>query len=201
MKNADWYSIQACLERLLKGDDSAFEELYSDFENRFRRFSSGLLRADPAVARWEQTDDLIQDVSFRLMKGLKEVKPKSQSEYDALIYRHIRWQIKDLYRRHKQRIHKHASSPSDRLLVDLVPAQTETGNSVLSIGDWSEFHLAVEKLPVELLDVLERHHYGKLTYAEIGEELGISVKTVDRRLRAAKLKLHDILADKSDESA
>jgi RNA polymerase sigma-70 factor (ECF subfamily) len=64
-----------------------------------------------------------------------------------------------------------------------------------SIEDWTAFHEEVEKLPDEQREVFGLIWYGGLHQADAAKVLGISLATIKRRWQAARLHLHEALAD------
>jgi hypothetical protein len=66
MSRDETTQIVGWVERLKRGDDSAFEELLIHFDARLLRLTRKRLKTFPAVRRWEQTDDVLQPVAIVL---------------------------------------------------------------------------------------------------------------------------------------
>ena len=62
---------------------------------------------------------------------------------------------------------------------------------------WTRFHQAAEQLPDEQREVFHLVWYGGLPQREIASLLGVSIPTVKRRLRSARLLLHAALQGES----
>src|SRR5262249_56346137 len=65
-------------------------------EARARR----MLRRFPAVHRWEQTDDVLQNAQLRLLRALQAVTPDSTRAFFGLAAEQIRRELLDLARRY-----------------------------------------------------------------------------------------------------
>jgi RNA polymerase sigma factor (sigma-70 family) len=66
-------------------------------------------------------------------------------------------------------------------------------NDPLNLADWTEFHEQVDRLPPGAREVFDLLWYGGLAPAEVAVELGVSVRTVKRHWREARLLLSDRL--------
>jgi hypothetical protein len=63
------------LDRLRVGDSSARDELATIARERLSRLARRMLGGYPGVARWEQTDDILQNAALRLCRALEEIRP------------------------------------------------------------------------------------------------------------------------------
>jgi RNA polymerase sigma-70 factor (ECF subfamily) len=70
-------------------------------------------------------------------------------------------------------------------------AQDTAGPATLLL--WTEFHQHVEQLPDEEREVFDLIFYQELSQAEASELLGVSLRTIKRRWRSAKLILHEAM--------
>ena len=61
------------------------------------------------------------------------------------------------------------------------------------MAQWAEFHQAVEALPDDEREAFSLRWYDGLSYPEIAELAGISVKTAQRRWRSACRMLYQTL--------
>ncbi len=66
-----------------------------------------------------------------------------------------------------------------------------------SIDAWARFHRSVEELPVDQCEVFHLVWYGGMEQKKIADLLGISVSTVKRRFRSARVCLFDALDGES----
>jgi RNA polymerase sigma-70 factor (ECF subfamily) len=195
--------IQACLDRLRAGDESARQELIRCACGRLERLTRKMLGGWPRIHRWEETCDVMQNSLLRLCRSLSEAKPAAVADFFRLAALHIRRELHDLAK-HYYGPHgmgtNHATaawkSPCDDgsngatarepLGADEDPA---------SLAAWAEFHHQVERLPEEEREVFDLLWYQELSQAEAAELLNVSQRTVKRRWASARLRLHKVLGE------
>src|SRR3954454_19760024 len=90
--------IQLRLDRLRAGDASARDELLGLACERLRRLARKMLKDYPGVGRWEQTDDVLQNVLLRLDPALQAVIPPTAHDFFRLAAAQIRRELIDLAR-------------------------------------------------------------------------------------------------------
>jgi RNA polymerase sigma-70 factor (ECF subfamily) len=108
-------------------------------------------------------------------------------EFFALANQHIRWELNDLARRLDER------PAAVELREGLVPAPPSTG-SVLT-PDARRILEAIDDLPAEEREAFSLVKIQGLTQTEAAEMLGVSTKTVQRRLNRGLLLLAEGLVD------
>jgi RNA polymerase sigma-70 factor (ECF subfamily) len=186
--------IQRCLDAL-QGDPAAetlIRDLLERAVGRLRLLCASLLyRSYPRLTQPPlnvETDELLGGVVAGLLTALRKVHPRTVREFFALANQHMRWQLNDLARLLDER-------PRPAPLADSgVPAPPSSGSSVLG-ADARRMLAAIEGLPEEEREVFELVRIQGLTYPEVAGVVGISVKTVQRRLNRARLLLAEQLAD------
>lgn len=191
--------VQRLLDRLQAGDEDASRQLLEVTLERLRILSRKILADIPAVERWEDIDDLVQNSSLRLWKALEKHHPPSPLDYFRLAAAVIRRELIDLSRRyfgphglatHQARSWQHGSQSAD--------APVEASNSTydpVNLSNWTEFHEYVEKLPEEERTLFDLLWYQGMTLDEAAESIGTSERTVRRRWRVARVELYrDLLA-------
>ena len=82
--------VNSAIARLRAGDEGAREELLRIASARLHRLASHILRSFPGVARWEQTDDVFQNASLRLLQSLKHVDIQDAAHFYRLAATQIR---------------------------------------------------------------------------------------------------------------
>ena len=186
--------IQRCLDGL-QGDASAepiIRELLAQAVNRLRQWCSMLLhRSYPRLAQPPlnlETDELVAGVVAGLITALRKVRPQSVRQFFALANQHMRWQLNDLARLLDERPRLGSVSESG------VMARPDSNDSVLS-QDARRMLAAIEDLPEEDREVFELIRIQGLTHTAAAAVVGVSVKTVQRRLNRARLLLAEQLAD------
>ena len=128
-----------------------------------------------------EPDDLLGAVVERLLKAMREARPRSVREFFALANQHIRWELNDLARRLDQQ-------PSVVELPESVVPAPESSVAELS-SDAHRILQAIENLPEEEREVFSLVRIQGLAHNEAAGVLGVAIKTVQRRLNRALLLL------------
>jgi RNA polymerase sigma-70 factor (ECF subfamily) len=186
--------IQRCLDGL-KGDASAepiIRELLAQAVDRLRQWCATLLhRSYPRLAQPPlnlEADELVAGVVAGLITALRKVRPETVRQFFALANQHMRWQLNDLARLLDERPRLATVSESGLM------ARPDSSDSVLS-QDACRMLAAIDALPEDDREVFELVRIQGLTHVDAAAVVGISVKTVQRRLNRARLLLAEQLAD------
>lgn len=186
------------LVKLAHGTDSAaFDALIHHVSSRLCALAQRMLASYPQVKRWEQTDDVLQEVLLRLNRSLREVKPQSAAGFFGLAITLLRRTLIDLSR-HYCGVYGLGTKHESAAVSDQVnePQQNlRFAQPILELEDWTAFHEAIERLPEEERETFSLKWYAGLTQRQIGELLGLSERTVIRRLISARTLLSGWLAD------
>ena len=134
-----------------------------------------------------EADDLLAAVVERLLKALSEARPVTVRQFFALASQHIRWELNDLARRLDER------TPPGELADDLVPAPASSGSDLSPTA--RRLLQAIEDLPGDEREVFGLVRIQGMSQAEAAALLGVSSKTVQRRLNSGLKLLAEILAD------
>jgi RNA polymerase sigma-70 factor (ECF subfamily) len=134
-----------------------------------------------------QADELLGAVVERLLKSLGKARPENVRQFFALANQHMRWELNDLARRLDQK------APDVELLEGLAVAP-ETSGSGLSVNARRMLE-SIDKLPDDEREVFSLVRIQGITQAEAAEILGVSLKTIQRRLNRSLLLLTEMLAD------
>lgn len=187
------------LQRMAVGDEAARDQLIAHSMERLQRLARKMLRENPAVHRWNQTDDVLQSALVRLHRALKSVTPESPRRFIGLAATQIRRELIDLHRsqygpeglgaNHFSGSHADDAPAAYEQLAD--PA----GASEISMAEMERFHAAVDALPSEEREVFQLAFYQGFKQEEIANLLAVSTKTVKRRWRAARLLLQQQVDD------
>ena len=134
-----------------------------------------------------QPDELLSGVVERLLKAMRTVHPQTVRQFFALANQHMRWELNDLARRLDEK------PVLTSLYEDSVPAPASSG-SVLS-AEGRRMLEAIDALPEDEREVFGLVRIQGLTHAEAAKVLGVSAKTVQRRLNQGLLLLEEQLYD------
>ena len=187
-------AIQRCLDAL-HGDESAEPLIRDLLERAVRRLrllcASFLQRSYPRLTQPPlnlEADELLNGVVAGLLTALRTTRPPTVRQFFALANQHMRWQLNDLARRLDQRPAAAALAESG---VAAPPDSTASGLS----PDGRRMLEAIEGLPEDECEVFDLVGIQGLTHPEAAAVLGVSEKTVQRRLNRARLLLAQRLAD------
>ena len=179
--------IASLLKSLASGDDSAKAKLIAHSQERLRRLAGKMLSRDPDVKRREQTDDVLQHAMMKLHRSLETVKPESVRAFIGLAALKIRQTLRDLHKKHYGRIGGGANFQSGAKVEELPDHQSPATKRL-------EIHEAVSRLRREEREVVDLHHYWRLTHQEIALLLNVSERTVKDRWARAKIHLRRTLS-------
>jgi RNA polymerase sigma-70 factor (ECF subfamily) len=133
-----------------------------------------------------QADELLGAVAERLLKALRQVRPRTVRQFFALANQHMRWELNDLARRLDER-------PAVPSREGLVPAPASSGSGLTP--DAHRMLEAIERLPEGEREVFDLVRIQGITQAEAAEVLGVSAATVKRRLNRGLRHLTEKLGD------
>jgi RNA polymerase sigma-70 factor (ECF subfamily) len=185
--------IQRYLDAL--PEDSSAEplirELLERSVGRLRLLCANLLhRSYPRLTRPPvnlDTDELLGGVVAGLLTALRTIRPGTVRQFFALANQHMRWQLNDLARRLDEQ--RAAALPESGVAAP--PASTTSG-----LGpDGRRMLGAIDGLPEDEREVFDLVGIQGLTHTEAATVVGVSEKTVQRRLNRARLLLAERLAD------
>jgi RNA polymerase sigma factor (sigma-70 family) len=140
-----------------------------------------------------QTDEMLGAVVGRLLKAMRAVHPRTVRDFFALANRHIRWELDDLARRLDEK------PVAVELREGLVQAPSSSHSSLSPNG--RRMLEAIDHLPEEEREAFGLVRIQGLTQAEAAEVMGVSTKTVQRRLNRSLLLLAKELDDLRPSSA
>jgi RNA polymerase sigma-70 factor (ECF subfamily) len=190
-------AVQKYLNELagVRGDSPAepiIRDLLASAVNRLRALGATLLfRSYPRLTRPPlnlQADEMLSSVVERLLKAMRDVRPPTVRHFFALANQHMRWELNDLARRLDEQ------AAAVELRDSLVPALPESSGSQLSPNTRRILEV-IENLPEEEREVFNLVRIQGLSQPEAAAVLGVSAKTVQRRLNRGRLLLAEQLAD------
>jgi RNA polymerase sigma factor (sigma-70 family) len=192
-------SMHDLVDRIQAGDNHAQDELLRRTLGRMERLARKLLSGFPSVQNWEQTEDVLQNVSLRLLRSLRELKPENTRAFFGLAAEHIRRELLDLHRRYQgplglgKNIARTGAATPDGESGCVSPA-VDQAPSMERLEQWQAFHEAVERLSAEEREVFGLVFYHGWTQPEIAALFQVHERTVRRIWQAACLRLNKELA-------
>jgi RNA polymerase sigma-70 factor (ECF subfamily) len=121
-----------------------------------------------------QVDELLGAIAERLLKALREARPKDVRQFFALANQHMRWELNDMARRLDEQ------PPAVGLGESELPAPTSS-HSGLSPNVRTMF-AAIDSLPEEEREAFCLVRLQGMTQTEAAQLLDVAVSTVKRRL-------------------
>jgi RNA polymerase sigma factor (sigma-70 family) len=134
-----------------------------------------------------QPDEMLGAVVERLLKALKAARPKTVREFFALANQHMRWELNDVARRLDKQ-------PCVVELHDVAASAESTASSEVN-PEYLRILNAIDQLPEDEREVFELVRVQALTQPEAAEVLGVSTRTVQRRLNHSLQSLSEMLED------
>ncbi len=192
-RSVDTLDLRRWLDRIEAGDLAARNELLRGVGRRLERLARKMIRQFPAVRRWTDTADVLQNATLRLLRALDAVRPASTHEFYSLAATQIRRELLDLARHFYGPHGEGANHASVALPGAPPPAEPPARDDPDDLQGWCAFHEQVERLPAEEREVVGLVFYHGWTQAQVAELLQIAERTVRRRWDAALIKLHQVL--------
>jgi RNA polymerase sigma factor (sigma-70 family) len=134
-----------------------------------------------------QADELLGAVTERLLKALREARPRTVRQLFALANQHMRWELNDLARRLDEQ------PAAVNLRDELVPSPSGSASGLTPDG--LRMLRAIDELPEDEREVFDLVRIQGMTQVEAAGLLGVSAVTVKRRLSRGLRLLTEQLAD------
>jgi RNA polymerase sigma-70 factor (ECF subfamily) len=134
-----------------------------------------------------QADELLGAVAERLLKAMREIRPRSVREFFALANQHMRWELNDLARRLDEQ------PAAVALSEGLVPSPASSASGFTPDG--LRMLQAIGELPEDEREAFDLVRIQGMTHTETAQVLGVSAVTVKRRLNRGLRLLTERLAD------
>jgi RNA polymerase sigma-70 factor (ECF subfamily) len=134
-----------------------------------------------------QADELLGAIAERLLKALREVRPRTVRQLFALANQHMRWELNDLARRLDEQ------PAAVELCEGLVPSPASSGSGLTPDG--RRMLQAIGELPEDEREAFDLVRVHGMTHIEAAQVLGVSAVTVKRRLNRGLRLLTEQLSD------
>jgi RNA polymerase sigma-70 factor (ECF subfamily) len=134
-----------------------------------------------------QADELLGAVAERLLKALREARPRNVRQFFALANQHMRWELNDLARRLDNQ------PAAVELREGSVPEPPSSGSGLTPDG--RRMLAAIDDLPDDEREAFDLVRVQGMTQVEAAEVLGVSAVTVKRRLNRGLRLLTERLGD------
>jgi RNA polymerase sigma-70 factor (ECF subfamily) len=171
--------------------DSAVRALLDQSVRRLHQLCAAMLyRSYPRLTRPPlnlQAEEMLGAVVERLLKALREVRPRTVREFFALASQHMRWELNEMARRLDEK-----PAPVE-LCEGLAPAPAVSDTGLTP--DSRRMLAAIDNLPEGEREAFDLVRIQGLSQAEAAQVLGVSAATVNRRLNRGLQLLAAALSD------
>jgi RNA polymerase sigma factor (sigma-70 family) len=174
------------VERWNGGDRDAADDLLRLAGSRLEKLARRMCRSYPNVKEHAETQDVLQNSTFRLLRTLKQIDPLPATTRDFfnLAAVHVRRELIDLARHFRNKKWVPLDAPARTPGSGRGPEEP-AAPVAQDFERWERFHEAVEKLPAEEREVVGLVFYHGWTQQEIAELFQVDERTVRRRWAAA----------------
>ncbi len=181
----------------VEGDSSAepiVRELLTRAVDRLHLLCARLLHGRyPRLTRGPlnlRSEEMLSAVVERLIKAMREFRPRTVRQFFALANQHMRWELNDLARRLDQR--ETAVTLYDSRLPAPAPLSSSSSQPT---SDLTRILAAIEALPADERETFNLVRIQGMTQPEAAQVIGASAKTVQRRLGRSLMMLGESLGD------
>jgi RNA polymerase sigma-70 factor (ECF subfamily) len=185
--------VQRYLDELAGGTpaEPVIRALLDRAVRRLHELCAALLHGSyPRLARPPlnlRVDELLGAVVERLLKALRAVRPQTVRQFFALAGRHMRWELNDLARRLDEQ------PAAVELREGLAPAPASSGSGLSP--EARRMLAAIDGLPEDEREAFDLVRIQGLTQVEAARVLGVSARTVNRRLNHGLQLLAEALGE------
>ena len=174
------YKIDKFLvKRFANGDISAFDIIYSAFNQKLQKFVFTLLKTEP------DTEDIVQEVFVKVWENREKLK--NYSSFDSYLFS-IAYNSTISLLRTRVKENKYVEFiKSVQFEVD-EPDFVEGHNSDEMI---EKINLLIERMPPRQREVFKMKYFQNCSYKEIAETLGTSTNTIENQI----VKSHKFLKE------
>jgi RNA polymerase sigma factor (sigma-70 family) len=138
-----------------------------------------------------QSEEVLSAVVERLLKAMRNVRPKTVRQFFALANQHMRWELNHLARR------LDSGTRAAELHESWGERKRASESSIPPAPNLSRILTAIDTLAEEEREVFDLVRLQGLSHPEAAQVVGISVKTVQRRLKRSLVLLSARLGDLS----
>jgi RNA polymerase sigma-70 factor (ECF subfamily) len=196
------------LRRAGRGDGPAVQELLGRHRDRLRRMIS--VRMDPRLVARVDPSDVIQEATAEAARRLPEYLRRRGCPFYPWL-RGIAWErLVQLHRRHVK-AQRRSVTREERWEMDLPDGSAmRLAETLLASGSSPSQRMirrelrqrveeAMGRLPAPAREVVVLRHLEQLPFKDVAAVQGISLAAAQSRYRRAVERLHDMLADESED--
>jgi RNA polymerase sigma-70 factor, ECF subfamily len=176
------YNEQQFVFALREGNEMVFESVFKDYYNRLCNYAFGF------VDDSDEAEEMVQNTFLNIWESREKIE--IHTSIKSYLYRSVQnnclnrikhEKVRQTYGNYQQH---HAESFAE-----------SASQLVISHELQNQISEAFKSMPPQCRTVFELSRYENLTYAEIAEQLGISIKTVDKHMIKALKIMRDHLKE------
>jgi RNA polymerase sigma factor (sigma-70 family) len=204
-ENRTTAAVQQYLDELarLPGDSPAepiVRELLARAVDRLHLLCARLLHRNyPRLTRGPlnlRSEEMLSAVVERLIKAMRNVRPQTVRQFFALANQHMRWELNDLARRLDQQTAAIELRESRMAAPASPPPVVDNGSSADQPSPGlAQILSAIDELPEDEREVFNLVRVQGMTQSEAANVVGVTVKTIQRRLNRSLVLLGERLGD------
>ena len=176
---------KALMQRVVTGDDAAFEALYDRYSRLLYSTIIGIIKHPP------EAQDVLQEVFVHIWKQAKNFDAERGNVYSWFITI-TRNRAIDRLRSKGYRTRLYESS-DDEGILGIADSRFSPLDAISITERQTLVQTALTRIPTEQRDALHLAYFQGYTQAEIADLLQIPLGTIKTRMRQGLIKLHSIL--------
>lgn len=145
--------------------------LFNKYRSALYRYLSGLVRPAEDVA------ELVQETYFRIMRHTETVRFEAVAR--SYLFQTATNVAREYYRR---RARRHTDQHVGLEEAEILPGEIGPEQDALWEQAITQLKAQIKEMPRDLREILIRHRFQHETYPEIAKALGVSTRTIERRL-------------------
>ena len=146
-----------------------------------------MLRGFPNVRSQDETCDVLQNSTFRLLHTLRRVLPESTRHLLNLAAVYIRRELLDLARAYASRRQMNQVATAEKSDAGFSQIPDSASDSSDDLELWCRFHEMVEQLPALEREVVSLRFYHGWTQLEMAELFQVDERTIRTRWQLHRL--------------
>lgn len=189
MKGRPSLSDKDLIRMYLKGDDKAFNVLFSRYSSRI--YTAIYLFVNDT----DEANDIFQETFIKIIDTIRKGKYNEEGKF-------VQWALRiannlciDHFRKNKRS--KIIKTNDDFDIFDTIPASENQESAIIKEQTYKAVRRVIEELPVEQKEVLMLRMYAELSFKEIAQLTGVSINTALGRMRYALINLKKTVEEKA----
>lgn len=174
--------VNELAEALQRGDEVVFEKIFKDYYERLCNY------ANTFINNMDEAEEMVQGTFLTLWEKRETIG--IHTSVKSYLYQAVHNNSLNLLKHYQVR-----QAHSEHIKYHVDPGADYSTQKVLGDELEQEINTAVESLPAQCQTVFKLSRFENLTYAEIADQLNISVKTVENHMGKALKVMRERLKD------